>query len=241
MGRRARRGVVAVGLALGLGIVSVASAGSAAAVATTTVGLWELNEPIGAATATDSSGRNVHGTVGSDVLTGMYVDGASGYRYPTIAPNSPPARPQHLVTWPHSALHNPDGGDFTVIVRFRTTMSPSNIVQKGQNGIAGGYWKIEQDYGRARCVFYPGNRQGLSAVASKLVNDGEWHTVKCERTARSVSIYVDGVRYRTVTGLHGTIANTWGLSLGGKPKCDQYRVGCDYFSGDVDYVRIRKG
>jgi hypothetical protein len=141
---------------------------------------------------------------------------------------------------PHSARHNPGAGDYTVTVRFRTTMSPSNIVQKGQRGVAGGYWKIEQDNGRPRCVFYPGNGRGLSAVATKPVDDGQWHTVMCERTARSVSIYVDGVRYRTVTGPHGTIANTMGLSVGGKSRCDQVRTGCDYFSGDVDYVRIQK-
>jgi hypothetical protein len=56
-----------------------------------------------------------------------------------------------------------------------------------------------------------------------------------------VAIFVDGVRQGRVTGSTGTIANTWVLSIGGKSRCDQYRVGCDYFSGDIDYVRILKG
>jgi hypothetical protein len=241
MTRHGRRILLTSALVLAMGAVSAASAGSAAAVATTTVGLWNMDEPAGATTAVDSSGNGVHGTVGSDVQTGVVFDGATAYRFPDIAPNSPPARPQHLVTMPHSALHNPSSGDFTVTVRFRTTRSPSNIVQKGQRGDAGGYWKVEQDNGRARCVFFPGVNRGLSASASKRINDGLWHTVVCERTANSVTIYVDGARYASASGPHGPIANTKGLAIGGKSKCDQLQVGCDYFSGDVDFVRIYKG
>jgi hypothetical protein len=241
MTRHGRRTVVTSALALAMGIVSAASAGSASAVATTTVGLWNMNEPAGATTAVDSSGNGVNGTVGSDVQTGVVFDGATAYRFPDIAPNSPPTRPQHLVTTPNSALHNPDGGDFTVTVRFRTTRSPGNIVQKGQNGVVGGYWKVEEVNGRARCVFFPGPDRGLSATASKRVDDGVWHTVVCERTPSSVTIYLYGVRYTSVSGPHGPIANSKGLSIGGKSKCDQLKVGCDYFSGDIDYVQIFRG
>ena len=139
MGGRMRRALVAVGCALGLGVVSVASAGSASAVATTTVGLWRMDEAPGAPVAVDRSGTGLHGAIGADVRTGVVHDGATAYRFPAIAPNSGPARPEHLVTVPHSTRLNPGSGDFSVTVRFRTTTSPSNIVQKGQSGVAGGF------------------------------------------------------------------------------------------------------
>ena len=236
-----RHALVAVGCALGLGIVSVASAGAASAVATTTVGLWRMDEAPGATVAVDSSGSGLHGAIGADVQTGVVHDGAVGYRFPAIAPNSGPARPEHLVKVPHSTRLNPGSGDFSVTVRFRTTTSPSNIVQKGQSGVPGGFWKFEQDDGQVKCLFRGGNGQQRAAWSVSRIDDGRWHTVTCERTSTSVTMYVDGVRHSRSTGPTGTIANTWGLAIGGKSTCDQVRVGCDYFSGDVDHVRVEKG
>jgi PKD repeat protein len=54
-------------------------------------------------------------------------------------------------------------------------------------------------------------------------------------------MYVDGVRRSRSTGPTGTIANTWDLTIGGKGTCDQVKTTCDYFVGDIDYVRIEKG
>jgi hypothetical protein len=71
------------------------------------------------------------------------------------------------------------------------------------------------------------------------VNDGAWHTVRCERTGSSVVMTVDGV----VTGRNrnptGSIANTRPLAIGGKLNCDQVNTTCDYFVGDLDYVKIQ--
>lgn len=55
-----------------------------------------------------------------------------------------------------------------------------------------------------------------------------------------MTISVDGVRRGSVSGSGGTVANSWNLTIGGKGRCDQRRTGCDYFSGDVDYVRVEK-
>jgi hypothetical protein len=30
------------------------------------------------------------------------------------------------------------------------------------------------------------------------------------------------------------------MTVGGKINCDQINVTCDYFSGDIDYIRISK-
>ena len=34
------------------------------------------------------------------------------------------------------------------------------------------------------------------------------------------------------------IANSWPLSIGGKTVCDQRSVGCDYYAGELGWVRI---
>ena len=54
-------------------------------------------------------------------------------------------------------------------------------------------------------------------------------------------MYVDGVRRSRTSGPTGTINNTWDLTIGGKGTCDQIKTTCDYFVGDIDYVRIEKG
>jgi hypothetical protein len=55
-----------------------------------------------------------------------------------------------------------------------------------------------------------------------------------------VSITVDGVKQKTLTGPTGTIANAKELSIGGKSYCDGGSIGCDFYAGDIDYVRIQK-
>jgi hypothetical protein len=69
------------------------------------------------------------------------------------------------------------------------------------------------------------------------VNDRQWHTVRCERTSASVVMSVDGV----VTGRNrnpGSIADTRPVTIAGKLNCDQAETACDYFAGDIDYVKI---
>ena len=73
------------------------------------------------------------------------------------------------------------------------------------------------------------------------LNDGQWHTVRCERTATKVVMTIDGIKKRTGTGPTGSISNSAPLAIGGKSTCDQIKITCDYFVGDIDFVRIEKG
>jgi hypothetical protein len=53
-----------------------------------------------------------------------------------------------------------------------------------------------------------------------------------------VTMVIDGVvtgRNRNATG---NISNTRPVTIAGKGNCDQVEVTCDYFSGDIDHVRI---
>jgi hypothetical protein len=54
----------------------------------------------------------------------------------------------------------------------------------------------------------------------------------------SVTMSIDGQRTGRNTNPTGTIANTRPLTIAGKGNCDQVEITCDYFSGDIDYVRI---
>jgi hypothetical protein len=165
--------------------------------------------------------------------------GGTGYRFPYKRPNTPPADPEHLVTIPHNTLLNPGSGNFAVEFRMRTTHSFGNVIQKGQAGSKGGYWKFQQPSGKISCLFRGSAGSSTASAGSTVrVNDGNWHTVRCERTSSSVTMYIDGQRTGRNTNLTGAIANTRPVTIAGKGNCDQVNITCDYFSGDLDYVKI---
>jgi hypothetical protein len=121
---------------------------------------------------------------------------------------------------------------------MRTTHSFGNVIQKGQAGSPGGYWKFQQPSGKISCLFRGSAGSSTASAGSTVrVNDGNWHTVRCERTPSMVTMIIDGVvtgRNRNATG---NISNTRRLTIAGKGHCDQVEITCDYFSGDLDYVR----
>ena len=221
--------------------VLVVAPSPAQAAATRTAGFWSMDEPPGSSTLVDSSGNRRDGSIGPDVEPGALYEGATAHRFPTISPTAPPARPEHINRVPHSTALNPDAAEYAVTIRYRTTRSFGNIAQKGQNGAKGGYWKFEGPNGIVVCLFQGSNGERRTAGSRTSLADGAWHTVRCERTATSVTMYVDGVFRSRSAGPTGTIANTWDLTIGGKGTCDQIKTTCDYFVGDVDYVRIEKG
>jgi len=204
------------------------------------VAIWQMNEAAGARTMLDSSGNGRNGNIGASVQVGVALQGGgTGYRFPYKRPNTPPADPGHLVSVPNSTALNPGAGDYAVEFRMRTTHSFGNVIQKGQAGSPGGYWKFQQPSGKIACLFRgSGGSSTASAGSTVRVNDGNWHTVRCERTSSMVTMIIDGV----VTGRNrnrtGTISNTRPVTVAGKGNCDQIEITCDYFSGEIDYVRI---
>jgi Laminin G domain len=203
------------------------------------VGVWQMNEAAGSSTMVDSSGNRFNGIIGDDVLAGTALSGGgTGYRFPYVPPNQPPANPERLAQVPHRAALNPGSGNFAVEFRMRTTHSFGNVVQKGQSGSPGGYFKFQQPNGKITCLFRGSGGSSTASSGSVRVNDGRWHVVRCERTSSSVTMFIDGV----VTGRNrnptGTIANTRPITIAGKLSCDQAEVTCDYFTGDIDYLRI---
>ncbi len=227
---------------VGLMAVAVPSGWTRAlAAATEIVADWRMDEPSGATVMIDASGNGLHGVIGTAVLTGIAYDGAIGYRWPHTSPNAPPPQPERLIQVDDDRL-NPGAAGFAVTVRFRTTRSFGNIIQKGQSGNAGGYFKWQIPNGRLSCLFRGVVDGELISKAVNsgdlLLNDGAWHTVRCERTATGVTMTVDGTVTRRAVGWSGVIRNSAPLVIGGKLNCDQIETNCDYFVGDIDYVRI---
>ncbi len=222
---------LAVALAAGLVIAAPASAA--------TLADWEMNEAPGAHTMADSSGH-VNGTIGAAVKTGVKVQGATAYRWVFASPTAPPPKPERLVQASSSTL-NPGSGTYSVTLRYRTTKHFGNIVQKGQAGAKGGYFKLENPHGRLKCTFRGVSSSGSlqrKAVESGVISNGAWHTVVCTRAAKGLTLTVDGKVVDTAKGSTGTISNTRPVTIGGKLNCNQVKTTCDYFTGDIDYIKI---
>jgi hypothetical protein len=201
---------------------------------------WEMNEAPGATVMVDSSGH-VNGTIGSAVQTGVNVMGATAYHWVFASPTKPPPKPERLVQASSSTL-NPGAGTYVVELRYRTTQHFGNIVQKGQAGSSGGYFKIENPNGQINCVFRGKNSAGVfkrKAVESPAVlSDGNWHVARCTRTSTGLTLSIDGSVVATASGSSGTISNTRPVTIAGKLNCDQVNTTCDYFTGDIDYIKI---
>jgi Laminin G domain len=231
-----RRRLLAVPIIVA-GILATASPAQAAI--NQPVAIWQMNEAAGSQTMVDSSGNGINGTIGDDVLAGTaFGSGVTGYRFPFVPPNQPPANPERLAQVAHRTALNPGSGDYAVEFRMRTTRNFGNVIQKGQSGATGGYWKFQQPNGQISCLFRGSGGSSTATSGAVRVNDGQWHVVRCERTSSSVTMFVDGV----VTGRNrnrtGTIANTRPITVAGKLNCNQVNITCDYFTGDIDYVKI---
>lgn len=235
MARRVGAAVLAAGLVLGSGVVW--GAGPAEAAANMSQASWQLNDvrtATGDATMKDSVGSH-DGRVGSDVfLTG------TAFRFPFIKPNSGIFRPQHLVTVPDAPALNPGTGDWAVTMQFTTRNAFGNMIQKGQAGATGGYFKMQMPKGIVSCLFRgaAGSRSVNSGVA---LNDGLPHTIRCERVGTAVTMTIDGASVRRATGPTGLITNTEPLSIAGKTNCDGTTITCDYWVGTMEQISIDVG
>ena len=239
MGKRMWTGAFALTM---LSAMLVALPAAPAAAATSVLANWQMNEGSNASQMTDSSGNGIHGDIGSAVVTGATYGGATAYRWTNTQPNQPPAKPERLLQVDDDRL-NPGTGDYAIEMRFRTTRSFGNMIQKGQSNNPGGYFKWQIPNGRITCLFRgysPNGTRQQKAVSSGStpLNDGDWHTVRCERTGNQLVMTVDGRVTGRGNGPTGSISNDVPMTIGGKLNCNQQQITCDYFVGDIDYVII---
>jgi hypothetical protein len=203
-----------------------------------TIADWEMNESSGASTMHDSSGSGLNGTIGSAVVTGVVTDGAKGYLWRSEN-RLGSAHPERLVKVTSSKL-NPGTANFTVVLRVHTgSYGDQNIIQKGQATTNGGQWKIAIKNGKIVCNFL--GVQHRSAVwSNQIIANNKWHTVRCDRRTTGVTITIDGGAPKTNHRWTGSISNTWPVTIGGKLKCNQQSVGCDYYVGRIDRIVVKR-
>lgn len=193
---------------------------------------WALDEPGTPASAFDTAGTN-HGTNHSIVGTG------SGYVF-----NGTSSR----VIVPDSTSLNPGTANFsygaTIVMDAPPgARSTDDILRKGVDNGAGGYYKLEvvdvQGVAKARCRVKDANGVVAAIQAPTSLADGLPHTLTCNKTGTSVSVKVDGYRPRikTVASL-GSISNAYDLALGAKAEATA-TTGFDWFTGTMLDAWIR--
>jgi hypothetical protein len=241
---RISRALISAGAAVCVAMAPLVATAPAAVAAVPGIVLdLQFNEPAGSTVATDSSGMDHHGAIGSHVrMNGSFADWD---RHP------PDARiyygADHLVMVDDAADGSLDPGTSTFAVEFRlrSTDKFGNIIQKGQAKAVGGQVKFQQPGGYVSCMFKSPTAQ--RAVKSSIAtNDGQWHVIRCERDPSEIRLYIDGVLNKRLRGSTGNINNTKPWTIGGKFECDPNNPShgadsCDYFPGDLDYVTITKG
>ena len=218
------------------GVVIASIATTASAAPWTPAGIWAFNEAPDSSTASDTSGNGLDAAVGGDVNTGMTFNNRTYYNFPSEGAWGGENH-ERLVLVPDTPALDPGVGIYRVAIVFRTHSGGVNIIQKGQSNTYGGYWKIETHNGIATCLFRGSNDESSGVGSGIQVADGAWHKVVCTRFPDRVVMRVDGEVTDTRYHVSGSVSNTHYLSIGGKPECGG-SVGCDYYIGDIDYVRI---
>jgi hypothetical protein len=215
-----------------------AGVGSASGAGTTVLNL-QLNEVKASGVvgvAHDSSGYGNDGTAGKRVVM------SNGYAsFPYVEPNTVSYGLDQLITVDDDDTLDPGTSTFTIEMRYRTKHGFGNILQKGQATSPGGQVKLQQPKGKLTCMFKTPTGTATAGSGTKLLDDGQWHVIKCVRTTSQVKLFVDGVRTGISNHANGDLNNTKRWSIGGKDTCDGTKVTCDYFAGDIDYVKLTKG
>lgn len=227
--------------------VAVIAAGSLltspAQASSTTVADWEMNDPAGSTVMNDSSGSGLDGQISSYAASvGLTLNG-SYYHWSTRCPACLPVQDARVVKVPDDDrldIVDPTT-TYTLEFRFRTTHGYGNYMQKGQSATKGGQIKVQGPKGNVQCLFKGANGDRVGTGSGTALDDGNWHTVRCVHTDTQVQEYVDGVRVAIKNGSTGPINNTKPFIIGGKLNCDQVTVTCDYYSGDIAYVKVTQG
>lgn len=234
-------GLIALGTSvLGAVPATMAAPGEVEGAAVVTA-LYQMNEPAGATVMADTSGNGLNGAVDPrGVQTGGTYAGAVGYNWVYRSPTAPPATPERVVQVPDNINLEPGNEAFTLEFRLRFTNKFGNVIQKGQATTSGGQWKVQLPGGYPSCLFN-GSKRRVATKSTIRIDDGAWHVVSCVFDQTGVTLLIDGVRRGRKNGAAGTVNNTFPMTIGGKISCDQVKVTCDYYTGQVDYVKITKG
>lgn len=209
-----------------------------------TVADWKMNE--------GQRARVMHDTTGDHNarIRRKVTPGGGVFRFIGLRLRAETNDPRRIIAVPESDELDPQDQRYSVTIRFRTRpqVPGPNLIQKGQSGIAGGYWKVEVHKGRPTCAYRDSDGVSTARRGPDRVDDWRWHTIRCIRTTTGLRLVVKTGQRKVVVANSkpiGTVDNDRPLSIGGKYDCEGIDKiparSCDYLRGQIDYVRIRKG
>ena len=191
------------------------------------VALWHMDEASGS-TMFDAVGSH-NGTLHS---TQVGLPGFTGTAYGFNGSSS-------YVEVPSTNDLNPGSANITFTIHLKTSGTPPappadwDVFRKGLYTSGGAEYKMEfQQTGQASCGF-EGSSGYAELVAGPAINDGQWHTVSCVKTSSAIEVVVDGQVFSKAANV-GSIANTTGIAIGGRP-------GSDWYQGQLDEASIQIG
>jgi hypothetical protein len=224
-----------VGRTLELTVTASNTAGTAAATSAPTavvvpppglVALWHMDETSGS-TMFDSVGSH-NGTLHSTQI------GLAGFTGTAFGFNGSSS----YVDVPSTADLNPGSANITFTIHLKTSGTPPpppadwDIFRKGLY-TSGAEYKMEfQQTGQASCGF-EGTGGYAELAAGPKINDGQWHTISCVKTATAIEVVVDGQAFSKAANI-GSIANTSHVAIGARP-------GSDWYQGQLDEASIQIG
>jgi hypothetical protein len=189
--------------------------------------LWHMDETSGT-TMVDSAGS--HNGTNFNIQLGQ--PGFAGTAYGFNGKSS-------YVSVPSTDDLNPYNANVTVSIDLSTTGTPPaspadwDLIRKGNFSSSAGEYKMElQQTGQVSCGF-EGTSGYTELVAGPAVNNGQWHTAQCVKTASAIEVVVDGQTYSKSAKL-GSISNTQALVIGAHP-------GTDWYSGKLDEASLQFG
>jgi hypothetical protein len=188
------------------------------------VALWHMDETTG--TVMHDAAGSHNGTLQNVALA---QPGFAGVAYGFTGSST--------VLVPSAADLNAGANTLTVTIHLKATSVPAtpdwDLIRKGVFTTAGGEFKVEyQPSGQGTCGFNTSTNYA-ELTAGPALNDGQWHTVQCVKTATNIQLIVDGARF-TKTASLGTISNTVQVAVGSHP-------GSEFFRGSLDEASIQIG
>jgi hypothetical protein len=230
-GRFGRFGRGAAGTVLAA-VATLAAGAATAHAAATPVAIWNLDDPAGSTTMTDTSGLHHDGTL-TNVTAGVPgFDTGTAFDFASIP---------SYVSVPSATDLNPETSPFKVALRIKFGARPTaavgdfDVIRKGLSTTAGGSWKIEiLETGRALCNYRAPSLQGQLSAGPNLA-DGNWHAITCARTATKVTLTVDGKAYSKKVAVPA-VSNVSEVLVGAKNT-----IGGDQTTATIDDVTITKG
>jgi PKD repeat protein len=230
-------GIASIGAVACL-VGSLSAVTPASAAPTTVVADYQMQNDTGTAMA-DSAGTN-DGVIGADPgSAGLDTHAASddGFGYQWATPTV--VNDDRVVTVADAPALDPGAQEFAVEVKVRTSAADGVIAQKGESNTAGGQWRVQLSGGQASCLFRNDTVQG-AVKSTTLVNDNTWHVIRCELIGTGTTVYVDNTKERHQNRAVPGIDSAAQVTVGGKVGCGSVGT-CDYYVGQVDYLRIIKG